>query len=154
MFALLISSLVVVGMAWTPPTYNETVWTAFAEKTLLNPLPPSTNDPYDIPNFNTTWVDHVCAVVYPDPANRTAYRLENFESKEEAVAAGAFVTHLHPCGYCSTLKDLSVYMKYPDLTNPVRNCALKSFISMDWAIDCLHSIGFTPECSRIWLQDS
>jgi hypothetical protein len=51
---LLISSPIVQSYQWTPPTYNETVWKAFAAKTLLNPLPPISEDPYSIKNFNTT----------------------------------------------------------------------------------------------------
>ena len=138
---------------WAPPIYNSTVWEAFAAKTLLNPLPPLKGDPYDDPNFNTTWPDSVCAVVYPDPTNRTTYRLETYETAEAAQADGAFVTHEHPCGYCSSTKDLAVYMKYQDLTNPVRNCGLKGFFSESWAMECLQEIGFSEQCSNIWFYD-
>jgi hypothetical protein len=109
------------------------VWSAFAAKKLLNPFTPSADNPYDNPNFNITWVDTVCAVVYPDPANRAEYRLENFETSEAATAAGGFVTHQHPCGFCSTAQDLSVYMRVSDLTNPVRKCGIKAFFSQNWA---------------------
>lgn len=143
-----------VAQAWTPPVYNETVWTAFAAKTLLNPLPPLEDNPYNDASFNTTWVDSVCAVLYPNDDNRTAYYLKTFSTPAEAELAGAFVTHLHPCGYCSTTKDLSIYMQYPDLTTPVRDCALDSFINETWALECLVNIGFTYECSKIWLYDA
>lgn len=142
------------AMCFTPPTYNETVWSSFASKSLLNPFPALVDDPYKNPNFNTTWPDTVCAIVYPNPQDRTAYRLENFESPEEAAKAGGFVTHLHPCGYCSTAQDLSVYMRYPDLTDPVRICGVKATISESWGLDCLGDIGFSEGCSKIWLLDS
>jgi len=113
-----------------------------------------TANPYNIPNFNTTWPDSVCAVLYPDNTNRSTYYLHTYPTKQGAEAAGAFVTHLHPCGYCSTTIDLSVYMQYPDLTDPVRDCGLKGLISEKWALQCIEAIGFTPECSKIWLYDS
>ena len=139
---------------WTPPVYNETVWHAFAIKTLLNPLPPLTSNPYKDPTFNTTWPDSVCAVLYPNISDRSTYLLHTYPTKAAAEAAGAFVTHLHPCGYCSTTKDLSVYMQYPDLTNPVRDCALRALINDTWALQCIAEIGFTWECSKIWLFDA
>jgi hypothetical protein len=154
----LLSALLLVALVqahWVPPVYNKTVWTAFASKTLLNPLPPLTRNPYNAtPPINTTWVDSVCALHYPHPGNRSVYTLKTYPSKAAAEKAGSFVTHLHPCGYCSTARDLSVYMQYEDLTNPVRDCALKSFISFDWAVTCLSKIGFTPECSTTWLYDA
>ena len=139
--------------AWTPPTYNATVWKAFRAKTLLNPPPPLTYNPYDNVT-NTTWPDSVCAVKYPDPSNRSTYMLHTYASRAAAEADGAFVTHEHPCGYCSTTKDLSVYMEFGDLTNPVRDCALIGFASQQLAIECLSKVGFTPECSKIWLYDA
>ncbi|CUG91846.1 membrane-associated protein, putative [Bodo saltans] len=146
--------LLTCAWGWTPPTYNSTVYNAFANKTLLNPLPPILSNPYDDPNFNTTWINTVCAVRYPSPDNRSFYYLENYESPAAAEAAGAYVTHLHPCGQCSTTRDLSVYMKYSDLTEPVRICALESILNDTWALECLENIGFSYECSVIWLYDA
>lgn len=151
---LVLSTLVMGSLSWTPPTYNSTVYNAFFNKTLLNPLPPLTSDPYNDPTFNTTWVNTVCAVRYPSPENRSFYYLENYENPAAAQAAGAYVTHLHPCGQCSTTRDLAVYMKYPDLTEPVRICALESLLNNTWALECLERIGFSYECSVTWLYDA
>ena len=143
--------------SWTPPTYNSTVIAAFAGKTLLNPfaMPNLSWNPYSVPGFNTTWPRTVCAVVYPDPSNRSAYYLRNFESAEAARAhPGAHVTHLHPCGLCSTTKDLAVYMRFPDLTNPGRRCGLIGIFSPKLGLECFAKIGFTMPCAYIWMRDA
>ena len=80
--------------------------------------------------------------------------LANYSSAEKAVADGAFVTHFHPCGHCSTLQDLSVYMKHWSLGESVRICALKMLISMKWARECLMDLGFTADCATIWLYNA
>eukprot|EP00164_Ancoracysta_twista_P010752 GFYU01016339.1.p1 GENE.GFYU01016339.1~~GFYU01016339.1.p1 ORF type:complete len:250 (-),score=37.89 GFYU01016339.1:401-1150(-) len=139
---------------FVPPTYNRTVVDAFTSKVLLNPSNISTTNPYSDPNYNTSNPDTICAVQYPNINNRSTYYLRNFTSPAAAEAAGAFVTHLHPCGLCSTTQDLAIYMNYSDLTNPVRDCAIKSIISDQWALQCLMDIGFTAGCSQIWLQDA
>lgn len=141
---------------FVPPYYNQTVIEAFASKILLNPPADWPGNPYEIdPSLaNATWDDSVCGVYYPDLNNRSTYYIVNYSSAEEATNAGAFVTHLHPCGLCSTTKDLAIYMNYSDLTNPVRECALKSLISDQWAKQCLMDIGFTEPCATIWLQDA
>ena len=145
-----------VSATWIPPLYNETVWMAFRNKTLLNPSAPlpSTINWYNQSGFNTTWPDTVCAVSYPDNKDRSKYFLRNYSSAEEATKAGAFVTHLHPCGLCSTLKDLSVYMQYLDLTSRGRECGLLGMINIELAVECFQDTGFTRDCSIIWARDS
>jgi hypothetical protein len=146
--------VVVPVLGFVPPSYNETVWEAFAAKVLVNPFPVPSADPYDDPNFNTTWADSVCAVSYLDSARKT-YELVDFPTRHAAESNGSFVTHLHPCGLCSTLLDLSIYMRYRDLTNPVRKCALKSFFEgQKAALECLVKIGFSEPCAKIWLFDA
>eukprot|EP01133_Synstelium_polycarpum_P006798 gene6798-7903_t len=142
---------------FVPPTYNQTVIDAFNAKTLLNPPQNLTYNPYNIPGFNTSsmYDSNVCAVVYPDASDRSTYQLVNFTSAAEAEAAGAFVTHLHPCGYCSTTQDLAAYMAHMDLTSPIRDCALVTFISDKDSLECIqHTAGFTHQCSVIWLYDA
>lgn len=145
-----------VSATWVPPLYNSTVYLAFRNKTLLNPSPslPSSIDWYNIPNFNTTWPPTVCAVWYPDEKDRSKYFLRNFSTAAEATAAGAFVTHEHPCGYCSTTQDLSIYMQYLDLTDIGRECALLGIVSVELALQCYEKAGFTRDCSIIWMRDS
>ncbi|GAM17300.1 hypothetical protein SAMD00019534_004750, partial [Acytostelium subglobosum LB1] len=140
---------------FVPPIYNQTVIDAFASKTLLNPPVNLTYNPYSIAGFNTTQNDSVCAVYYPDESDRSTYYLVNFTSAAEAEANGAFVTHLHTCGLCSTTKDLSSYMQYMDLTSPIRDCAIVTFVSNEESLECMmHSVGFTYDCAVIWLYDA
>ncbi|EFA82131.1 hypothetical protein PPL_05036 [Heterostelium album PN500] len=116
-----------------PPAYNQTVVDAFASKTLLNPPVNLTYNPYDIAGFNSTLSNEtVCGLLYPDLSDRSTYYLYNYSSAAEAEAAGAFVTHLHPCGYCSNTIDLAMYMKYIDLTNPIRDCDCLDICLKDW----------------------
>jgi hypothetical protein len=142
-------------LTWVPPVYNQTVIDAFKNKTLLNPfpVPPSSWNPY-VNATNTTWPDTVCAVVYPYEPDRSRYALRTFPTAEAARAAGAFVTHLHPCGLCSTTVDLAVYMAYPDLTTPGRECGLVSILSPQLGRDCFQKIGFTAPCAAIWYRDA
>jgi len=144
------------NLSFDPPTYNQTVIEAFASKTLLNPQQNLTFNPYDIVNFNSTLnQESVCGVLYPDANDRSSYYLVNYTSAQEAESAGAFITHLHDCGYCSTTKDLASYMKFMDLTNPIRDCAIVSFISKEISLDCMQKQAeFSYECAVIWLYDA
>ncbi|KAF2068793.1 hypothetical protein CYY_009885 [Polysphondylium violaceum] len=139
-----------------PPIYNSTVYDAFASKTLLNPQETLDYNPYDINDFNTTLSNvSVCGVLYPNENDRSTYYLVNYTSAQEAQEAGAYVTHLHSCGYCSTTQDLAAYMKYMDLTSPIRDCAIVSFISKEISLDCIQKVAqFSHSCSIIWLYDS
>ncbi|KNC50229.1 uncharacterized protein AMSG_06382 [Thecamonas trahens ATCC 50062] len=145
------------ALAFDPPTYNATVWKAFAAKTLLTPFPELHTDPYEAsPPINTTWpAVPVCAVVYPNEPDRSSYKLATFPTRAAAEAAPAtFVTHLHPCGLCSTTQDLAVYMAKPDLTDPVRKCGLETAFDKKLALDCLLDIGFSKPCAQIWMYDA
>ena len=155
------NGVAVVSNTSFPPegmTYNKTVWEAFAAKTLLNPyvLPPFEWNPYTAePPINTSWPDTVCAVQYPNPSNRSTYVLKNFTSRAAAEAVpGTFVTHLHPCGFCSTTEDLSTYMRLMDLTTESRRCGMEGLLSFDDSVRCMHDIGFTMPCALIWARDA
>ncbi|KAK5581693.1 hypothetical protein RB653_001730 [Dictyostelium firmibasis] len=144
-----------ISFQFDPPSYNQTVIDSFSSKTLLNPQQNLTFNPYELQNFNTTLNNSVCGVYYPDENDRSAYYLQNYTSAEEAEASGAFVTHLHNCGYCSTTKDLAMYMLHFDLTTPIRDCAIVSFVSDEISLDCIqHSAGLTYNCAVIWLYDA
>ena len=155
LFIAVVIALTATTEAWAPPTYNATVIEAFRAKHNLNPLPPLARDPYLIPNFNNTVSqDAVCAVLYPDTNNRSTYRLQTFRDAADAAQVGAFVTHRLPCGYCSNLFDLSVYMKTPDIVSPMKTCGLLSMVNESWALECVaNSIGFSPDCGKLWLFD-
>jgi hypothetical protein len=84
--------------------------------------------------------------------NKIRYSLHSLTRAEAETKLNTFLTHHGPCGVCSQLEDLSVYLLKTDLTSPVRRCALKSVFSLG-ALDrytCLRELGFTPECSWIW----
>ena len=78
----------------------------------------------------------VCVVERPHPAPLTA---------------GATITHKGNCGQCSSLKNLSVYIRNPDLTDPVRSCGVTGMLQGEEAnIECLMEIGFEEACAQIW----
>jgi len=81
----------------------------------------------------------------------TAYRLETFSSADAAMDANALVTHEGECGQCSTLQDLAVYLRTPDLATPVRQCGIDNLGAGEPEItECLRAIGFTEACAQIW----
>ena len=94
----------------------------------------------------------VCGIKYTN-SNRIEYIIKHFLSKEEAINNGFYVTHQGKCGACSTLQDLSVYLKN-DLTNSIRKCAFKTIFSISRAKKCIKNVGFTDKCADIWLFNS
>jgi hypothetical protein len=85
----------------------------------------------------------VCGLKFVD-ALKVDYHLKTFPSKEQAQQAGFIVTHTHPCGACSSLKDLAIYLDQTDLTAPARECSKKFYIGQ--TKKCLRDkIGFTLE---------
>lgn len=127
----------------------------FARKRHINPITLE-DDPYKRPE---RFHDHmsrasieVCAVIYLDEQRRE-YLTATFESKQHADSAGAHVTHYGPCGTCSSLKDLSVYLSQPDLTKSARRCAMLSWYKSA-SMRCFINIGFTKECASAWYFDA
>jgi hypothetical protein len=70
-----------------------------------------------------------------------------------AQADGAHVTHQGPCGTCSTLQDLAVYLRKPDLTEPVRLCGMMTAVR-PLAMSCLKDLGFTEACAETWFYNA
>lgn len=92
----------------------------------------------------------LCAVVIEDEQNKI-YDLQNFKSEKAAKRAGATVTHYGPCGMCSSLKDLAVYIESPSLGAPIRSCAMKGLLStFDNLVTCIKEVGFSDPCAQIW----
>lgn len=90
----------------------------------------------------------MCAVVKTSSAS---YRLATYASAAEARDGGAIVTHFGRCGLCSSLRDLAIYMRYPDLTEPVRACGLRGvFGTPEESLACIEALGFSPPCAQIW----
>jgi hypothetical protein len=92
----------------------------------------------------------VCGVRFE--RDQIRYRLSTFADTDAARTAGFAVTHLGACGTCSTLKDLAVYLEKPDLTAPVRKCAIKWSASA--SLKCLQQLGFSTACAQTWLYDA
>lgn len=94
----------------------------------------------------------VCAIKYLAP-DRRAYRIADYRTATAAIADGAHITHAGRCGTCSDLKDLAVYLRRPDLTTPVRRCAMLGAVK-PLAMRCLQNLGFTPACAETWYANA
>ena len=154
--AMLISGLLAAGMltAGAPVEPVKEVAAALRCPTLVDP-PLAVPDPYG-PETRSTWEAHhhapgLCAVALsPD---LSTYRLMTFPDGPSARENGYEPTHDGPCGSCSPLADLAVYVDQPDLTTPVRRCALLSF-SPGLTLRCLEKLGFTEPCAQIWAANA
>jgi hypothetical protein len=154
------------GAAWQAPDYTSADADALDAWKLVTPFPELTSNPYDPPDAApapaacvdpNAEADVVCAVVpvATDAAGAHDYQLQTYASSDEAKSHGAIPTHFGACGLCSPLVDLGVYMRYPDLTAPVRACGLE-FLSgpMDKHIQCLQALGFDLPCAQIWYYNT
>lgn len=138
------------GHEYAPPTYTETELAALEAAVEVDGPAVPTADPYDTPEQFPEQPSKVCAVL-KDASVAHGYRVKTFESAAAAEAAGGEVTHTEACGLCSSLQDLAVYLRKPDLTTPVRECGLVGFREGDDASRaCLAQIGFTEACAAIW----
>lgn len=116
--------------------------------TLLDAPPDVSVDPFSQPA--PARVEGVCAVQVVDETAKT-YRLQTYATQAEATTAGARVTHLDPCGACSTLADLAVFGREADLGRRVQDCGVKTVAAgLEANVTCLEELGFTPACARIW----
>lgn len=118
----------------------------------VNAPEPLTFDPYNRPMPDVP--DGVCGLVVEN-ADSLQYYLETFANGEEALAAGATVTHNSPCGMCSSLQDLAVYAEQPDLGTLVRNCSFENLLApFGQLVACLEDIGFSRPCAVIWAYNA
>jgi hypothetical protein len=130
---------------WVPREWSPGALAELRELELESPPQPLTSDPYLEPAPQTG--EGVCAV----QGQGGQYTLASFDSVQEAEEQGAIPTHGGACGLCSSLEDLQVYARYPDLTQPVRACGLEGFgDGVEGVQDCLLELGFTPACASIW----
>lgn len=142
------------GEVFAAPAYTEAEIDALADRELLNPPDLLTADPYADPGVIREVPGAVCAVVQAG-GSRSSYRIETFDSVAAAEAAGATVTHYGACGLCSSLADLAVYMRYPDLTEPVRSCGIEGVLNGEEAnMTCLRNLGFEEPCAQIWYYNT
>lgn len=134
--------------------YSETDLAKLEAMVLLSGPEPLTHDPYETPELFPLNESAVCAIVM-DEEIENGYHLRTFDSEAAANAEGGIVTHTGACGLCSSMNDLLVYIRKPDLTNPVRQCAFKAISQGEQASqDCLAELGFTNDCAEIWYYNT
>ena len=142
------------GRRFVPPDYDEADIAALEAMVHLEPYEALTEDPYVDPQLPELPPETVCAVRL-DATQEGAYRLQSYDSPELAEADGAQVSHRGACGLCSPLVNLAVYMRQPDLTDPVRQCALEGIAQgEEHQMDCLRALGFDEPCASIWFYNS
>jgi hypothetical protein len=138
------------GRSFTDVEYTEGDIAALRARRLETILPSVASNPYDTPELYPEPTSGVCAVL-PGEKSATGYRLQSYADAAAARKAGGQVTHAGPCGLCSTLADLAVYIERLDLTEPVRQCGLKGFTGGEKAVyDCIKGLGFSDPCTQIW----
>jgi len=136
-------------------TYDEATLKRFEAAKPVNPVVWQ-GDPYafyaDKPDQLVLPKATVCALKFTDAA-KSRYRLQTYADASSARADAAHVTHQGPCGTCSTLQDLVVYLRKPDLTAPVSRCGMLSAVK-SLAMSCLREIGFTEACAETWYYNA
>ena len=134
---------------WAPPVYEQAWIDGLKGWTLANPPESLASDPYADELSSPTASGSVCGARFDTDA--ASYSLETYPSSADAAAVGAVVTHAGPCGLCSSLQNLAIYMGQPDLTDPVRECGIQGLLgSAEDNIACLEAIGFDGPCAQIW----
>lgn len=137
---------------YTPKQFAASTLSEMKTWELVNPIDELNSNPYDdeVPINN----GGVCAIVIENQSEKK-YRLENFASREAAASAGAILTHDGPCGACSTLKDLAVYVEQKDLGTPVRACGVQNLLgTVQQTANCIKQLGFTNGCATIWAYNA
>ena len=133
---------------WTAPTYDDVFVEGLREWALVEELEIPESNPYQSGEFEQE--QGVCGLEIVDETELT-YRLRTFESSLKLDNAGARLTHDEPCGLCSTLQDLAVYVEHLDLTGPVRECGLQGLTAGEESQRaCIEELGFSPGCAQIW----
>ncbi len=134
---------------YTFEPFDEQTITGWEDAVHLNPPDEILSDPYEEPAPEVA--EEVCGVVVEDGG----YRTQTYGALGLAERARATITHFGPCGACSSLSNLAVYARNPDLTQPVRQCGLEGITEGAEAnIQCLMDIGFDRPCAQIWYYNT
>ncbi len=142
------------GRRFEPPVYDEAWIAELAARVLETPMMALTEDPYARPDLPVPSPGKVCGVL-PGIDTPDGYRLKTYDGATQAAADGAKVSHEGACGLCSSLGDLAVYMRNPDLTDPVRSCGILGMLQGDEGMmDCLLELGFSVPCATIWFYNT
>lgn len=121
--------------------------------THLNPMS-LLSDPYETNQVDLNAPElknQVCALKIGH--DKMSYSTYTFATKAEAQRQNAILTHTGPCGACSSLQDLQVYLTKPDLTKPGKKCA-SIFWLKDSSIHCFEKLGFSKPCAEIWFYNA
>ena len=93
--------------------------------------------------------------------SETSYTLQTYtrtevESLESTDETTYIVTHVGPCGACSALQDLAVYLEVgSDLRSRSTNCGAQVLNSIEAGRTCYREdLGFTDGCAEIWVWNS
>lgn len=65
-----------------------------------------------------------------------------------------YLSHEGSCGTCSSLQDLTVYLKNPDLSSVGIQCGFQAIQDVQAGIDCFMEVGFTEACAAIWTYNT
>jgi hypothetical protein len=78
-------------------------------------------------------------------------RLKTVASLDDALAAGDYVTHLGPCGACSSLQDLAALYETTALPLRGNECYRESawLTDLGKAESCYRNLGFTSACATV-----
>eukprot|EP01062_Namystynia_karyoxenos_P017121 TRINITY_DN1628_c10_g1_i1.p1 TRINITY_DN1628_c10_g1~~TRINITY_DN1628_c10_g1_i1.p1 ORF type:complete len:286 (+),score=97.89 TRINITY_DN1628_c10_g1_i1:74-859(+) len=144
---------------WQPHNYSKEEIAAIAAPTPTNiwRLDGGCN-PYKnascttIPPLAEKTPESVCGVRHAPGCG--TYDLKDFASAAAAAAAGYSVTHNGPCGLCSTMKDLAMYINVEDMTSNGKRCGAESLLSIKLGVKCFEKLGMTPDCALIWAYDA
>lgn len=157
-----------------PYVYPSETIEALASQTIRNPFSldcdPYTNATCDtVPSLerNSWGRDAVCGIQYDDVSEKqpqettnstscplTTYTIQTYESPLVAAQEGATVSHIGPCGVCSTTQDLAAYMSHPDMVAKGRRCCNRVLVSHAWGVSCYENLGFSNACATIWAHNS
>jgi hypothetical protein len=135
--------------SWHPPVYTAEDITRLEQLVLMDAPALLKEDPYLAPSSLLPSDSRYCAVTPTGEPDH--YRLATYPTEQEAELDNARITHRGACGQCSSLANLAVYMRQPDLTEPVRDCGVQGMFGGEEAnIECLMDIGFDRPCAQIW----
>ena len=91
----------------------------------------------------------VCGIHYED-SYCTSYKLRTYPNQDLALEEGAFVTHVGPCGVCSTTQDLAALLSNVDMTTASENCEVKSAAGQSKGRQCFEGLGLSSSCANMW----
>lgn len=75
---------------------------------------------------------------------------------EEAVTnPDVYVAHAGPCGACSSLQDISIYMELgADLSDESSVCGFVGRGKQEAGVECFKELGFTESCATLWYYNT